>query len=182
MKMNIGRVSSGYHFISFIAAENGISTPPVPQSSTPANAPTKPMAPNTRCPVISISIMPANMTMAIISCGIGVSPAQIFDVAEKLRQRLKDHQKDPETEHDLDRPERRAPRGRTALEKAQLVLHTCNPVGDQRHEEITEKGERLHPEIAERIGGGTDRAHEQHHQIEQQEEHGEPVHHRLRTR
>src|SRR6056297_1868168 len=182
MKMNIGRVSSGYHFISFIAAENGISTPPVPQSRTPANAPTKPMAPNTLCPVISISIMPANMTMAIISCGIGVSLAQVVDVAEEFGKRLKDHQKDPETEHDLDRPERRAPRGRTALEKAEFLLCRARPLGDQGEEQIPEKGKRLHPEIAERIGGGTDRAHEQHHQIEQQEEHGEPIHHRLGAR
>ena len=48
MKMNIGRVSSGYHFISFMAAAKGTSTPPVPQSRSPAAAPTKPMAPNTR--------------------------------------------------------------------------------------------------------------------------------------
>ena len=67
MKMNIGSVRSGYHFISFIAAENGISAPPVPQSMSPAKAPTKPIAPNTRCPVKSISIIELNIRMAIIS-------------------------------------------------------------------------------------------------------------------
>ena len=30
MKMNIGRVNSGYHFISFIAEAKGRSVPPVP--------------------------------------------------------------------------------------------------------------------------------------------------------
>src|SRR6056297_681301 len=114
MKMNIGRVSSGYHFISFIAAENGISTPPVPQSKTPASAPMKPMAPNTRCPVISISIMPANMTMAIHSCDIGFPLTQVLDVAEELCQRLQDHQEHAKAQHHLDRPEWRAPRGRAA--------------------------------------------------------------------
>ncbi len=44
MKMNIGRVSSGYHFISFIAAENGMSDPPVPQSISAATAATPPIA------------------------------------------------------------------------------------------------------------------------------------------
>ena len=67
MKMNIGSVSIGYHFISFIAAENGTSTPPTPQSIMPAAAPTKPIAPKTRCPVKSITIMVLNITMAIIS-------------------------------------------------------------------------------------------------------------------
>ncbi len=70
MKMNIGSVSSGYHFISFIAAENGMSDPPVPHSSMAAAAPTKPMAPNTRCPVMSISIMVENISSAIISWDI----------------------------------------------------------------------------------------------------------------
>ncbi len=32
MKMNIGSVSSGYHFISFMAAENPRSDPPTPHN------------------------------------------------------------------------------------------------------------------------------------------------------
>ena len=68
MKMNIGRVRSGYHFMSFIAAEKGMSTPPVPpQSNKAAAAPTKPMAPNTRWPVNSITIMVENMSSAVAS-------------------------------------------------------------------------------------------------------------------
>ncbi len=67
MKMNIGRVSSGYHFISFMAAEKPRSDPPVPQSGTDASTATKPMAPNTRWPVIIISIIVLNIMMAIMS-------------------------------------------------------------------------------------------------------------------
>jgi hypothetical protein len=67
MKMNIGRVSSGYHFISFIAAENPRSEPPTPQSGIAAATATKPIAPNTRCPVAIISIMVENIRMAIMS-------------------------------------------------------------------------------------------------------------------
>ena len=37
MKMNMGRVRRGYHFISFIAEENGMSDPPVPQRSSAEN-------------------------------------------------------------------------------------------------------------------------------------------------
>ena len=48
MKMNIGSVSSGYHFISFIAAEKPRSDPPTPHSSTDAATATKPIAPKTR--------------------------------------------------------------------------------------------------------------------------------------
>ena len=44
MKMNIGSVNSGYHFINFMMAENGMSEPPVPQSARDATAPTMPMA------------------------------------------------------------------------------------------------------------------------------------------
>ena len=55
--MNIGRVRSGYHFMSFIAAENAISLPPSPHSASAAMAATAPMAAKTRCPVMSISII-----------------------------------------------------------------------------------------------------------------------------
>ena len=48
MKMNIGSVSSGYHFISFIAAAKPRSDPPTPQSGSAAATATKPIAPNTR--------------------------------------------------------------------------------------------------------------------------------------
>ncbi len=48
MKMNIGSVRSGYHFISFITPENGMSLPPVPQSNKAESAAMNPIAPNTR--------------------------------------------------------------------------------------------------------------------------------------
>ena len=67
MKMNIGRVSSGYHFISFMAEEKARSEPPMPHSGMAAATATNPMAPNTRWPVIIISIMEENMRMAIMS-------------------------------------------------------------------------------------------------------------------
>ncbi len=65
--MNIGRVSSGYHFISFMAALKAISDPPSPQSPRAATTATTPMAPNTRCPVSSMIIMVENIRMAISS-------------------------------------------------------------------------------------------------------------------
>jgi hypothetical protein len=65
--MNIGRVRSGYHFISLMAALNAITDPPSPQSHKAANAPTKPIAPKTRWPVMSISIMVANIRRAMSS-------------------------------------------------------------------------------------------------------------------
>ena len=65
--MNIGRVSSGYHFMSFIAAEKAISPPPSPHSARAAMTATEPMAANTRCPVMSISIIEANIVKAIVS-------------------------------------------------------------------------------------------------------------------
>jgi hypothetical protein len=65
--MKSGRVSSGYHFINFIAAENGISAPPVPHRAIANIAPIAPIAPKTLCPVKSISIMLANMNDAINS-------------------------------------------------------------------------------------------------------------------
>ncbi len=65
MNTNIGRVSSGYHFISFIAALNGSSAPPSPHSSKAAAAATKPMAPNTRLPVSNSSIIELNISRAI---------------------------------------------------------------------------------------------------------------------
>jgi ribonucleotide reductase alpha subunit len=67
MKMNIGSVSSGYHFISLIDWVNAISTPPVPQSGNAAITATAPMTPNTRCPVSSSAIIEANMNRAISS-------------------------------------------------------------------------------------------------------------------
>ncbi len=65
--MNSGRVSSGYQLKSLNAALNGISMPPSPQSARAATVATNPMAPNTRCPVISMSIIEANISRAIIS-------------------------------------------------------------------------------------------------------------------
>ena len=67
MKMNIGSVRSGYHFISFIAAENGMSDPPVPQRKKAETAATTPMAAKTRWPVMSRSIIEANMRSAMCS-------------------------------------------------------------------------------------------------------------------
>lgn len=67
MNTNIGRVSSGYHFISFIAALKAISEPPSPHSSKAAAAATKPMAPNTRLPVSSSNIIEENINSAISS-------------------------------------------------------------------------------------------------------------------
>ena len=67
MKMNIGSVSSGYHFISFIAAAKPRSDPPTPHSGSAAATATKPIAPNTRWPVAIITIMVENIRMAIMS-------------------------------------------------------------------------------------------------------------------
>ena len=67
MNMNIGSVSSGYHFISFIAAAKPRSDPPTPQRKTEAVTATKPMAPKTRWPVIIISIIVLNIMIAIMS-------------------------------------------------------------------------------------------------------------------
>ena len=64
--MNIGSVSSGYHFMSFIAAEKAISLPPSHSASAEMTA-TEPIAAKTRCPVMSISIIEANISSAIIS-------------------------------------------------------------------------------------------------------------------
>ena len=67
MKTNMGSDSSGYHFISFIEAEKPMLCPPVPQREMAATTATKPMIPKTRCPVIIISSMVANIRAAIIS-------------------------------------------------------------------------------------------------------------------
>ena len=67
MKTNIGSVSSAFHFISFITAEKPMSVPPGPQSASAATTATKPMAPKTRCPVIIISSMVENISVAIHS-------------------------------------------------------------------------------------------------------------------
>jgi hypothetical protein len=53
--------------MTWIAALNGISTPPVPQSASVATEATKPIAANTRWPVKSMSIMPENMRTAMSS-------------------------------------------------------------------------------------------------------------------
>ena len=53
--------------MSFIAAEKAISLPPSPQSRRAAMTATEPIAAKTRCPVMSISIIEANMRSAIIS-------------------------------------------------------------------------------------------------------------------
>ncbi|MND50089.1 hypothetical protein D3C80_410480 [compost metagenome] len=67
MKTNIGKVSIGYHFISFMAALKAISEPPSPQSSRAAAAATKPMAPNTRLPVSSSRTIDENISRAMSS-------------------------------------------------------------------------------------------------------------------
>ena len=75
MKMNIGNVSSGYHFINFIAAENGMSWPPVPQSASAAIAATAPIAPKTLWPVNSMTIIRANMNTAMNSWLMSRAPS-----------------------------------------------------------------------------------------------------------
>ncbi len=67
MKMNIGSVSSGYHFISVIAAEKPMVCAFVPHSINADTVATKPITPNTRCPVNIISSMVENIMTAIIS-------------------------------------------------------------------------------------------------------------------
>ena len=67
MKMNIGSVSSAYHFNSFILAEKPSSKPPLPHSNAAATTPTTPMAANTRWPVSIDIIIDENMRRAIIS-------------------------------------------------------------------------------------------------------------------
>ncbi len=67
MKMNIGSVISGYHFIKVMLAEKPIFCPAVPQSARADAVATKPITPKTRCPVIIISIIVENISKAIIS-------------------------------------------------------------------------------------------------------------------
>ncbi|MNT77256.1 hypothetical protein D3C72_2163520 [compost metagenome] len=67
MKMNIGSVSSAYHFISFMLAEKPSSKPPLPHRSAAAMTPTTPMAANTRWPVSIDIIIDENIKRAIIS-------------------------------------------------------------------------------------------------------------------
>jgi hypothetical protein len=50
-----------------MAALNASCDPPSPQSASAATTATIPMAPKTRCPVSSISIIAANIRRAIIS-------------------------------------------------------------------------------------------------------------------
>ena len=68
--MKNGNVIIGYQFITLIAAENGMSVAPLPHNKSAAIAATPPMAPKTRCPVMSISIMDANIKIAINSYDI----------------------------------------------------------------------------------------------------------------
>jgi hypothetical protein len=65
--MNMGRVSIGYQCMSVMVDANGISAPPLPHSSSANTVATKPMAPNTLCPVTSMSIIIENISRAIIS-------------------------------------------------------------------------------------------------------------------
>jgi len=65
--MNMGSVSIGYQLSSVIVEAKGISAPPLPHSTTANTVATKPMAPNTRWPVTSISIIMANISRAISS-------------------------------------------------------------------------------------------------------------------
>ena len=65
--MNSGSVSIGYQLSSPIEALNGISKPPSPHSSSAKPVATKPIAPNTRCPVRSSSIIEANIRSAMSS-------------------------------------------------------------------------------------------------------------------
>ena len=58
---------AGAALFSCSAPRRGLSEPPVPHRVSAATAATAPIAPNTRCPVNSISIIDANMKMAIIS-------------------------------------------------------------------------------------------------------------------
>ena len=67
IKTNIGTVSSGYQFRSLMLASNPSSYPPVPHSHRAKTLPMNPIAPNTRCPVRSMSIMPPNIRNMIIS-------------------------------------------------------------------------------------------------------------------
>ena len=67
MKTNIGSDSSGYQRISFMVAEKPICSPPCPHRPMAATTATKPMMPNTRCPVIIISSIVENIRAAIIS-------------------------------------------------------------------------------------------------------------------
>ena len=66
--MNIGRVSRGYHFMSFIAGREGHLAPSLaPEQEGGDDRGPRPIAAKTRCPVMSISIIEANMRSAIIS-------------------------------------------------------------------------------------------------------------------
>ena len=67
MKTKSGKVSSGYHFITFMMAVNDSSAPPSPHNMRAAKAPTKPITAKTRCPVRSSSIIPENMRTAMTS-------------------------------------------------------------------------------------------------------------------
>ena len=67
MKMKNGTVISGYQFSTWKLALNGISKPPFPHSQSAAAAPTKPITPKTRCPVISSTIIVTNMKMVMNS-------------------------------------------------------------------------------------------------------------------
>ncbi len=67
MKMNSGSVSRGYQFSRAMLALKGISAPPSPHRHREKRAAMKPMAPNTRCPVMSMSISSENIKSAMSS-------------------------------------------------------------------------------------------------------------------
>jgi len=65
--MNMGSVSMGYQLSRVMVEAKGISAAPLPHSSSAKIVATKPMAPNTRWPVTSITIMVANISRAMSS-------------------------------------------------------------------------------------------------------------------
>ena len=67
MKTKNGAVISGYQLSTWKLALKGISNEPLPHSHSAAAAPTKPITPKTRCPVMSSTIIVTNMKMVIAS-------------------------------------------------------------------------------------------------------------------
>ena len=88
MKINIGRVSRGYQFSSLMLAAKAISEPPSPHNSKANRAATKPMAPNTRCPLSSSSSMAENIESAISSWLIEFKPPCLGDIPDQGRYGL----------------------------------------------------------------------------------------------
>jgi hypothetical protein len=64
---HIDGVRSGYQFSNAKAALKGISAAPLPQSNKAKRVATPPMAPKTRCPVSSMSIIEVKISIAISS-------------------------------------------------------------------------------------------------------------------